>query len=378
MFRQKRIAVKTVVLSISIMILLVTGFAFSASARDCSTNSDYAYWKTVGRQAAKKAVKMLPRSFHRFNPNKFVALTNAGYAEIDGQSTMGALDGLVQVLGVGRGDSSLVEVHSAADKALWFAIYQPRSGFCVYLEVDPDAVYPDCFHRHKNHYNLFSTVAMEQINATHLLDIDNAEEYAEKFDNKIFGGNEFRIVTIANAVAEGAPTYAIRSFEFHDHYCPGVTSGILMAQYLKTFYPLETGGSYFVQGVKPSCKEDALQVMLNTTPGKGGYSVTYPTSEDIDNWPEDLQSARNIAYVKQSSESTWTALVLGYQGGETGCLEYGHSVMNKLCADLWYLEKLDQPEEFVTVLDSVSLESGESPKDYARPGMDPILTLFPY
>jgi formylmethanofuran dehydrogenase subunit E-like metal-binding protein len=327
----------------------------------------------LGRKAAVKVVQMMREKVAWLNAKDFIALSNAGYAEVNGETTMGALDGLSETLGVRRGDNSLVEVHSAAEKALWFAIYHQRSGYCVYLQVDPEALYSGFFWGRRNRQSLFSIAVMEQINANHLF--DNADEYTEKFNNQIFGGNEFRIVTICNAVAEGAPSYAVRSFEFHDHYCPGVTSGIMMAQYVKSFFPLYSGGSYFVQGVKPACKEDALVVMLNTTPGKSGYSVTYPTDEDIAKWPTWAKTARNIIYWKETSDSPWVALVLEYNGGDTGCPSYSSSILSKLCSDLWYLGHLDEPEEFVNVLKEIELPAGATPKDYARPGVDAILLL---
>jgi formylmethanofuran dehydrogenase subunit E-like metal-binding protein len=55
----------------------------------------------------------------------------------------------------------------------------------------------------------------------------------------------------------------------------------MMADYVKKHLPLEQGGSYFVQSVQPWCKEDALLIMLNATPGKGGYAVTYPTEAGV-------------------------------------------------------------------------------------------------
>ncbi|WP_162458790.1 FmdE family protein [Desulfosarcina ovata] len=375
---------KTVVVSISMMFLLITGFAFSASARDCSTDSDYTYWKTVGRQAATKAVKMLSRSSHRFNGAKgYIALTNAGYAEVDEQSTMAALDGLVQVLGVGRGDNSLVEIHSAAEKALWFAVYQPRSGYCAYLEVDPDAVYAGCCGKHKKSSQFFSTTACEKINAEHLY--ANEEIYAEKFDAEIFGGNEFRIVTIANAVAEGAPVYAIRAFEFHDHYCPGVTSGIIEALYAKSYFS-NPGGSYFVHTVQPWCKEDAFLSMLNATPGKRGYAVAYATDADIDGWPEWADgdgvgdvgvSADTIVYYQDPDSGVWDGIVLGFDWADLSdtCGNYTNSTINKLCMDLYYLEKMDEPETFVKVLAEFELNGSVVPKSLARPGVDTINVL---
>ena len=143
--------------------------------------------------------------------------------------------GLSRILRVSRGDHSLLEMHSASNSPLWFAVYDEKSGICVYLEVDPNAIISN---KSFNINNLFSTVATEQVNAEHLY--ENAAVYAEKFDNKIFNGNEFRIVTVANAMTAGVSTRAVRAFEFHDHYCPGVTSGIIMADYIEKFFPLDT------------------------------------------------------------------------------------------------------------------------------------------
>ena len=365
--------VKTIVIPLVAIAVLISGPAFLTASQACALDNDYAYWKRIGRSAALKATRMMQEQRAWNGRRNLIALTNAAYAQVNGELTTGALDGLSQTLGVSRGDHSLVEIHSAAEKNLWFAVYNAVSGYCAYLQIDPENLDSGSAWGRNADSSLFSIAVIEQINAEHLF--ENAEEYAEKFNDAIFGGNEFRIVTIANAVAEGAPTYAIRSFEFHDHYCPGVTSGILMALYIKDYFSLETGGSYFVQTVQPWCKEDALLSMLNTTPGKKGYAVTYPTADDIAAWPEWASNASTIVYRKNPHTGIWEGLVLAYEGGDTGCPEYGHSVMNKLCSDLWYLERLDQPETFVKTLKDFSLPQGADPKTYARPGSDAILMI---
>jgi formylmethanofuran dehydrogenase subunit E-like metal-binding protein len=363
---------KTIYLLV-VIFLMIAGLMFTTtvSARDCK--DDYSYWQSVGRHAAKQAFRMIRGKIPRISTKNFIVMTNAGYVQSDGGSTTGALDGLSRSLGVSRGDHSLVEIQSTAEKPLWFAVYHQRSGYCAYLEVAPDAMVNKHDPDRETFRSIFSTSALEQINAMHLY--DNAKEYAQKFDSGIFGGNEFRIVTIANAIAEGAPTFAVRSFEFHDHYCPGVTSGIIMALYIRRFFPLEPGGSYFVQSVQPWCKEDALLTMLNTTPGKRGYAVTYPTKEDIAAWPEWAENASTVVYRKDPNTGNWDGLVLGFVWGETDCPEYGHSVMDKLCSDLWYLDRLDQPKDYIKALKKFNLPAGVDPKSYARPGVDAILIL---
>lgn len=373
MFHLRSSDSKTTTSLLVVIFLMIGGFMFATTAGATKRKNDGAYWQSVGRQAAKKAVRMMHGQISRANAKEVIAMTNAGYAQIDEDVTTGALDGLSRVLGVSRGNHSLVEIQSAAEKPLWFAFYHQSSGYCVYLQVDPEAALIERASDRKNIRSLFSTSVLEQINAAHLY--DNAEEYAKKFDSGIFNGNEFRIVTIANAVAQGAPTFAVRSFEFHDHYCPGVTSGILMALYIRRNFTLESGGSYFVQSIQSWCKEDALLSMLNTTPGKSGYSVTFPTEEDIAGWPQWAEDASTVVYRKDPDTGNWDGLVLGFVWGETDCPEYGHSVMNKLCSDLWYLERLDQPRNFIKVLKKFDLPEGVDPKSYARPGVDAIHIL---
>jgi formylmethanofuran dehydrogenase subunit E-like metal-binding protein len=324
-----------------------------------NAEDEYAFWKEVGVQASFKAVRMIWAEASRFNRHDCLALTNAGYAEIDGRATTGALDGLTRVLRVGRGNHSLVELQSASTSPLWFAVYDKKSGYVAYLEVDPAAVTEDEI---ENNTNLFSTAVAEQVNAEHLY--ANAAEYAAKFDSKIFNGNEFRVVTVANALSVGVPTTVVRSFELHDHYCPGVTSGILMAEYIKKNLPSEKG--YFVQTIQPWCKEDALIVLLNATPGKRSYSTIYPTDADIASWAQWAQEASTVVYRYDSASDSWKGTALGFDWGEgTSCPDYGHSVMNKLCRDLEFVDQMDSPENFVTEVKNFDLPAGVHPKEYA-------------
>lgn len=354
--RQKKLAALTTLIVSSLMLASVTW------AGGSNADSEYSRWQNVGAQAAFKAAAMIRKQSPGFKTADSIAMSNAGYADINGQSTMAALDGLSSVLKVSRGNHSLIEIHSSASTPLWFAVYDKDSGNCAYLQVDPAATQDD-------NAELFSKEAVEQVNAEHLF--ANPTEYAQKFDAKIFGGNEFRIVTIANALAAGVSTKAARAFEFHDHYCPGVTSGILLAKYIEQHF----SGSLFIQSIQPWCKEDALQAILNTTPGKKSYDVLYPTEDDLAGWPDWAKAASTIVYEKAPGSKVWTGTALGFQFSETGCPAYGHSVLDKLCADLWYLDRMDQPEDFITIERSFQLAAGSDPKELARPGVDPVSVI---
>ena len=354
--RHKKLAV-LIALTVSCLMLASVTWAGGSNA-----DSEYSRWQNVGAQAAFKAAAMIRKQSPGFKTADSIAMTNAGYADINGQSTMAALDGLSSVLKVSRGAQSLIEIHSSASTPLWFAVYDKDSGNCAYLQVDPAAL-------ENEDAPLFSKEATEQVNAEHLF--ANPAEYGQKFDAKVFGGNEFRIVTIANALTAGVSTKALRAFEFHDHYCPGVTSGILMAKYIEQHF----SGSLFIQSIQPWCKEDALQAILNTTPGKKGYDVLYPTEADLANWPNWAKAASTIVYNKAPGSKVWNGTALGFQFSETDCPAYGHSVLDKLCADLWYLDKMDRPKDFITVERSFQLGADSDPKELARPGVDPVCVI---
>ena len=376
---KKMIPIRPVMFCTLLLIALLPGGIFSLSCRNADRapvgtgDNEYLFWRAAGAHAASVAKKMLAEKGIRSSSDGWIALTNAGYARVNGRTTQGGLDGVAQAVTVSRGDLSLLEIHSAPNAALWFALYHESSGNCAYFEVDAAVAgdVPDIGSIDMK--KLFSIKVMEKIDAEHLF--ENAAEYAGRFDEKIFGGNEFRIVTIANAAAAGAPVDAIRAMEFHDHYCPGVTSGVLLASYLKNSFPLETGGGYFIHSVQPWCKEDALMAVLNVTPGKGGYAVSYSTPEDRATWIDGMENAATIVYRMNPGTGRWDGIVVGFTWGEPDCPSYGHSVIDKLCTDLWYLERLDHPEQFITVLYTFVLPQDVTPKEYARPGVDPMERL---
>ncbi len=337
-------------------------------------SDEFARWHSVGRRAAEEGLALIKSRGVSPSMENLIVLSNAGYAEIGGRPTMGTLDGLGFVTGASRGRNTLLEIHSHAAKPLYAAIYDTASGLFAYLQVDPAFPGFNVPPADMAAADLFSIQSVMNIEPEYLY--ANVAEAGARFGEKIFGGNEFALVTIANAAAAGAPAYAVRSFEFHDHYCPGVTSGIMMAQFAKENLPLASAsGSYFVQGVQPWCKEDALMVMLNATPGKRGYAVTFPADADKARWLPEFQNASTIIYRKDGDTGRWDGRVLGFAWGATDCPTFGNGVIDKLCTDLWYLERLDSPEDYVSVLHSFTLPEGASPKDYARPGVDPMEML---
>ena len=335
-----------------VCVLSLVGAAGAAEA--------YAPAAQLGRSAARAAIDLIKAASGQ-KPAKadLIVMTTAGYAEIEGQATMGALDGLTAVTGASRGRNTLIEMHAAFTSPLWFAVYDRASGFCAYLEAE-------------NFGGAFKARKVARVDIAWLR--ANLEQAEQSLAAKPFGGNEFRIITAANGVAAGAPASTVRAFEFHDHFCPGVSSGILMAAYLKqNFAPGARG--YFVHTVNPWCKEDALLVLLNATPGKKSYAVSYPTEAELAARTGDAKQAATIVYRQNPETKIWEGLVLGCDFGETPYAKTGNTVIDKLNTDLYLLANSATPEKFVKVVKRFELPQGLTPMDWARPGMDPLKQL---
>jgi len=139
-----------------------------------SAGLNYNKWKAIGKSAADNAFAAMKKAGSKPEKGSIIVLTNAGYAEVNGASTQGALDGLSYVTGAARGDNTLVEIHSSPWTKPWFAVYDRKSGFCSYMEVSLSS----------SGDVVFDIQALEQINFDHLS--SHAEEYQAKFDKKVF------------------------------------------------------------------------------------------------------------------------------------------------------------------------------------------------
>ena len=241
----------------SVILLHACGHCLGA-CRLQSASDPVAGYEALGARAAETALEMLGMTASDVSPGRLIALSNAGYVEINGQSVFAAQDGLARVTRARRGNNELLEVHSAYNAPLWFAVYDRETGKCAYLEPaagsDPAACSTDTM----TDAPLFKIREMETVNADYLY--QHAEAFDEKMKNKLFGGNAFRIIAMANAVDAGAPTRVVKAFEFHDHYCPGVSSGIMMADFIKQHLPLHRMANISYNPSSPGARKTPLSL----------------------------------------------------------------------------------------------------------------------
>jgi formylmethanofuran dehydrogenase subunit E-like metal-binding protein len=269
-------------------------------------------------------------------------------------------------------------LQSRFDQPLWFAFYDRSSGRCAYFELEAEPAGKALAGLQDLDKNLLSRSDIARINAEFLF--AQPEAFQAKSRQGVFGQNVFRVVTVANAADQDCPNHALKAMQVHDHYCPGVTSGIILATYVQENILKDSSQTKcFVLSLNPWCKEDALTTLLNATPGKRAYGVLYPTKEEVTSWPDPMNQVDTVVFTQEEGEKKWHGWLLGFDFDQARQMqdlpEFDSVVIDKLAADLWFLDRLDRPEQFVVVHKKVELGAGLSPQELLQPGSNPVQIL---
>lgn len=363
----------------SLMLVLSCLLGSASTARASQANDkEYLFWQALTKKMTQEAWTMMGAK-----PKNMIVLTNAGYVKFGEYAAQAALDGVSKETGCTAGTGTLLEVHAARTSHLWFVLYDKESGKAVYCVVNKDKamellsnVVTDL--KRVSTQALFSKIVCENIKADNLS--ANAQAWDKKMKEKVFDGNEFRIISIVNAAAKGAPADLLKSVLYHDHFCPGVTSGYLLANFLAKELPLRSpSDSYFIISAPVWCKEDALQTVLNTTPGKSGMAVLPMNQKSKEMLIPEAKNLAGIFFRTDSKTKQSEAVVLAFDFGKLGALDEDKQRLfdweKKLKTILWGIDYLDKPELFVTVLKHFELKDGEKPQDYVQPGVNPLIQL---
>ncbi|MFP4259252.1 MAG: FmdE family protein [Desulfovermiculus sp.] len=359
-----------------LMLLCMSGVFLITALAGTALAEEYAGAVNLGREAAREGAKML--DIH-WSDQQAMVLTNAGYARPEGICTRGCLDGLHAKTGASPGRSTLISLQSRFDQPLWFAFYAPKTGQCAYLQMENEAVHQALSDNDDSSLpkDLFSVSQKAQIDAKYLF--AHPEKFAAYKEQGLFGSNLFRVTAAINLMAHGAPDEVLQAIVPHDHYCPGVTSGVLMARYVQeNLLPDDPKAECFVLSLAPWCKEDALISLLNATPGKQGYGVLYPGDEQAKNWPDPLDKTVSVVFVRQK-DRPWQGWMLGFDFDqvreEYSGPEPEDPALEKLALGLWLIQTCDEPDRFVTVHKTFELKHDMHPKELLRPDNNPISML---
>ncbi|MDM7919955.1 MAG: FmdE family protein [Methanosarcina sp.] len=231
---------------------------------------------------------------------------------------------------------NLLVVQNARNAPLWFAFFDKSSGNCTYIEVS----YGD---EDKISYQVTENINFDELSKNK----KSIAVWNEKVNSTVFNGHEFAILTIANGWATGNLDYELmQCLQLHNHFCPGVSSGFVLADWMEENYPLNKGVSYTVFSCPNWCKEDVFVTRWDATPGKGGIFVSALTDEEIE---EIGNSPAGIFVVTNKTAGTMQAVVLGFDfdvvNAKCGAKEDDPAWISKYLADLWLMDRDNWDEE---------------------------------
>ncbi|MDM7938943.1 MAG: FmdE family protein [Methanothrix sp.] len=308
----------------------------------------------LGSKAAKAAMDQL--KFEKGDEN-ILALTNAGYAIVDGQTTQAALKGVTAETGCSIGDGNLFQVLRPYWKPVWFFVFNKASGEAIYMETNGSALKTslDDF-KAQPVDKVFSKISKANIDMDYLE--NHTDEGNVTFNQKAFNGNEFSLVSIANVWARGGSFDFIQDTCFHDHLCPGVTSGLFLAKYVEEKLPINntTAESYKVIACPNWCKDDLLQMRWDATPGKSGMFVMALTDAE-------KKAVPNIAgiYIRWNDTSkSGDALALGFNFSAVKLPQWkGPAWGSKIYQDIVLMDYVDKPEAFISTIKEFKVDSAK-------------------
>jgi len=310
----------------------------------------------LGADAAEHAMAEL--GFEK-GDSGVLALTNAGYPVINGQTTDLSLDAVMEATGCTPGKENLINILSAPWKPLWFGFFNSNTGEAVYMKVNADA-------------SGFEVQDKDKIDAeTVLADVEGWEP-----------GNFGHMMPIANVWAhENTPYVFMKAVELHDHICPGVSSGFLLAKYMEKALPIEdpANESYKVIACPNWCKDDYFQIAWDCTPGKSGLFVKKLTADETSALTDKFGTRVAGIFIRWDAASkAGDGLVLGFnfdKATEMSGSEGWPSWAARLQQDLILMDAADSPETFVSTIKEFSLENEDELLALQGAGVHPLKVL---
>lgn len=343
------------IITLIMLITMMPGIVLAQSAVSESTIVD-----ELGSKAAKIAMEEL--KFEKGDCN-ILALTDAGYAEINGLTTQEALSAIAKETGMNEGDGNLFRVLRANNKPLWFFFFNKSTGCAIYMQVEDKALErsSDEFEALSND-QIFCKISRANADLRYLL--NHTDEGNATFNGKAFNGNEFALMGIANIWAQPQSTFDfLQAACFHDHLCPGVTGGYMIAKYVEKVLPITNESeSYKVIAIPQWCKDDLLQLRWDATPGKSGMFVMALT--DAEEKALNLKYKTDVSgiYVRwNETAKKGDALVLGFNWTTmynlTGTDNWkGPSWATMLVMDISMMDYWNRPEVAISTLKKFTVD----------------------
>lgn len=296
----------------------------------------------LGQRAATLAMSEL-----QFSPGtqNVMVLTNAGRAVVDGQTTERAVSGITKVSGLQNADNTLWVVNRPDYKPLWFYFYNKETGKGLYLE--PDTSFYTKAESESSAVAVSDTFSKKVVVTGDLSQMLANTEVGDKTMKDL--GSNSGVIAIANAWAHGAPYDMMTAVMLHDHFCPGVSSGYILAKYIEDKMPIADGKSYVVISSPTWCKDDVFPMLWDLTPGKGGqyrYAISDADQETLAK-KYGVRPA-GIYILWDSKAKSGHAMLLGFKFDESAWT--GPSWGEKPQKVIDMVENAGNPEKYVVVI----------------------------
>lgn len=319
------------------------------------------------QQCVTKVVSTALMQLKAHPHDALACLTNAGYVTYQGESTLAALDILSKRTQISVGKGNLLQVHTAADEALWFAFVHQKSKkelLLTYIQPSGDAI-----------------EATAPLNV--YVDINQSFEEV----TSVLGKKAFALVTFANGWADNIPEDLMAGALWHDHLCSGVFSGLFTVKFLHAQLPLNDGEHYIYIGAPAWCQDDYICRVLNLTPGKHGYhTMAYPWSRPWTTAEKSYPKLGGIVVRYNSATQSGDATLLQFDWREDDFkayiqmpeleLNWGKNRWLHVCYNRFFMAHLDQPEMFVSILKTKQLTSPQDLNRLTDMGANPLQEML--
>jgi len=247
-------------------------------------------------------------------------ITDATYVRVDGKTSEPYVDLIQEETGCSIGKGNLLFFHRDMNYPLKIALFRSVTKECVVISYDGQQT-------KSKKYNISLEACSEP-------------DFWKKVVPPL-APDAFTIATFAHAWALDAPNDFLKCAEFHNHLCAGVASGYMIARFIMSKYPVQTGESYTWIASPVFCKEDAMQVLLDVTPGKKSLYVEKLTEFQKEELKFENAAGILVVWNKKENKGNGVALKFNWDKARR---------KDKLQMILGMLPYLERPDEFVSVI----------------------------
>jgi len=259
------------------------------------------------------------------------AITDAGYVYLNGGTTERFADMIAEETGCSIGKNNLLFLHRVSDYPLKIVLFNKNNSLCMVVTCDGETV----------EQSEPVSLGFEPLGDT---------AHWEHVQEVIGGPDAFSITVVTNAWAGGVPHDFLKCVELHNHICPGITSGYFIARYIGMQYPRGNGSRMYIS-CPPWCKDDAIQTILDLTPGKKHFFVKALSDAQKESLRDD--SAAGIFIIRENRTGGGKAVVISYDWDKAAALSGAtgfEGIQQRIKVVTGLVPYIDKPELLVNVL----------------------------